>query len=705
MGRDHLILLLLLAACAAPVARRDERRVPRGWTLDTSEQDIRAVNVREQKAFGEGKVIRADDFSAESLTTEATLSSADGKKQIEHLSQEFNKLLCINQALKEAIEVLEDQRCFATLKAVEELEVHVSTSVSAMRKADKWPEFKVELGGSDDGEFAWASALDGGTVVFRKMFPVKKKDGKVHDYYNMEEILQGIKLVLNSEDRTNYINDYVEFKESFGGTFCAERRWGSVFGCKKGKTLTMKKNFSVETNRLHIDRVEIYMYFADDDRPYKVFASHSSRREPLVILDNIVRSYSVAGFKNNPHWLLHYYSAACDMWQKDHDGSEFGQYIWNKYIKQKNNSSINIYASPLRCAGVGAVPAEVAPEIPEINTSDKSLDLDDINQWLNDNKDRFKPHVNSSKAACQPRTAAVIMTEAIEQKKCGKEPQPPLAVPEDLDSWSATRLSRGATYLEGKNNDYKISNEGLVTDINNITGSGCFYEKKLLGGIKVKISGQMLVNVGGKLMTRRQANECIFKSTTDGLAVEDGNYVYINLGFNTQSYPIITHNSGVQEDGRFAIDAGLILDTYTKNFNLQDIRFVHLEKTAHEMFFTHEDLDSATHDRIWSPPWGGRVDPTVTTASVLVEQGIVALSSIELIFDGDVIYQRGSPPPPRAEGEEAGEIDCNEDKAEVLDALFVLTSSSNVWMDYNVHGNDAWDKYRDEKDHHCVEEE
>lgn len=694
MFSARLILLVLICACAAPVSRRDDRRVPRGWTIDTSKQDPSAIKIIEQKAFGEGKVVLTDNFSADNLTTEATLSSTDGKKQIKHLIEEYNKLLCINKELEDAIKELEDKRCFRTSRAVERLEVHVSTSIGALRKEAEWPEFKVDIGTQN---FHYTPALDGGTVIFRKKFKLEKKDGKIQDYYNMEELLDGITLVLNNNEKgqNEYINDYVEFEESFGGKFCVKRDWWTFqVVCKKEET--MKTSVSIETNRLHIDRVEIYLYFADDDRPYKIFASNSSTQNPLTILGNVVRSYTVKGFKNNPHWLLHYHSAKCDAWQEDHDDSVFGKYIWDNYIKKNNLGSINIYASPLHCAGTSTVPAYVEPAIPEIGSPN---DDDYIEKWLSDNADKFKPHVNNSKAECQPRTAAVIREEAIEQKKCGKEPEQPLEVPENLDTWKSEPINKKVTYLKGENNNLKISNEGLSAGIDTETGSSCFYKKPLLGGIGVKITGQMLVNVGGKLMTRGRANECFFGDVENlkGGAVDD-NQVYINLGLNKQSYPIIALNSGIGQDDRFNIDEGRILETYTKNFAMRDISFVHLEKTVSEKFFTYENMNSLTYDKIFG-------DTTVDGVSVAVEQGIVAIHHIELSFNDNVIYSFGSPPEPREadEGTDTG-INCEENDINKY-LKIVLTNSNNVWVDYNVQGNEKWTDYRDKEDYSCVEEE
>ena len=112
----RLTVLILLCACAAPILHRDTRRTPRGWTIDTSNQDLRAANIREEKAFGEGKIIEADDLSGESLTREAKLVSGDSKEQLSQLIKDFNKLLCVNNALEQAILDAEDRRCFAKSK-------------------------------------------------------------------------------------------------------------------------------------------------------------------------------------------------------------------------------------------------------------------------------------------------------------------------------------------------------------------------------------------------------------------------------------------------------------------------------------------------------------------------------------------------------------------------------------------------------------
>lgn len=710
MFSKHIVLLALICACAVPIDNRGQR-VPRGWTLDTSKQEIGAINVREQKAFGESKIIRADDFSAESLTTEATLSPADSKEQLKHLIEKYNKLLCANNALKETKLKFEDERCFRTLRAVEQLEVHVSTSVSALRNESKWPEFTVELGGMDEGfyrgeEPIYAHALDGGTVVFRKMFPIEKVGDKIEDYYNMVELISEIKLILktteNDSDETNDetskyvpINDYVVVEESFGPEICIERKWIELkLNCIDSSKKQQQTDYTIETNRLHIDRVEIYLYFANDDRPYKVFASHSSAQEPLAILDNIVRDYSIVGFENNPHWLLHYHSAKCDAWQGDHDGSEFGDYIWDYIDNPKKQALIDIYSSPLRCTGTITVPIYAEPEIPKLNGNDD----DAIEAWLKDNKASFKPHANNNKSECQPRTAAVIKKEAMEQNKCGKEPAKPMPVFKDLDTWSAARLSNAVRKTQDAirdgNEGLEPSNETYITEINRLTGSGCFYEKQLLGGIEFAIAGQMLLNVNGMLMTRHMAEEKIFNDKPLELPdIIDKNHVYINLGFNAQSYPVnVSINSRTGESHVKEI----INEDYTRNFALRDIGFVHLEKTAHEDFFSYATISKVIHDKFWSP-WGGwREDKAVPTASATIEQGIIAIHGIELKFNDDVIYSLGSV----SDSTSAGTANENG----VFPAKFMLTSSNNVWIDYNLRGNEAWTKYRDKTDH-CTGEE
>ena len=686
----QVTLVLLLCTCAAPIARQDGRRVPRGWTLDASKQELAAVNIREQQAFGEGKIIRADDFDADSLTNEAPLTQTAGKAQLKSLIKTYNQLLCINTALEETVKEHQAKRCFATDRDIKELQVHVATSVSALRKEGQWPEFKVALGGKDAGVFAWAHALDGGTVMFRKMFPVKQ-EGKDIQGYNMKEAIREITLELRTDERINehgYINDYVLFKDSFGSEFCVEERWRWLGGCRK--ETTMQEQVIIETNRLHIDRVEIYLYFADDDRPYKVYASRPSAQEPLVILDNIAQQYSVAGFKNNPHWLLHFYSSRCEAWQEDHDGTKFGEYIWDNYIKQ-DADPIDIYQTPLHCAGAATVPVYDEPVIPEIK------DTDELDGWLAANADNFKPHDNNNQSECQPRTAAIIKQEALDQGKCGKNPETPLAEPLDLDTWSAARLSQAVIDQENSNNPLEISNEKFATDLDKITGSGCFYAQPLPGGIQVKITGQRLVNVGGKLMTRQRANTCIFTEIGGIGMPSNKNNVYINLGLNATSYPIIVNNSGKEADGRFSFEgdeAVVIKEAYTKNFALRDIQFVHLEKTARAEFLSYKSVSTVTHKQFL--PW--QDERSVGAVSRLVEQGIVAISSIALKFDGNVIYQRGSSPP--VEDSDTN-IDCY--KNDVLDALFVLNNSNNVWVDYNMHGNDAWVAYRDEQDHCATE--
>ena len=700
------LVLFLLCTCAAPILHRN-RRVPRGWTLDSSKQDIRAVNIREQKAFGEGKTIVADNFSSENLTTEASLSPNEGKASFRYLVAEYNKLKCKDMALEDALNDAQDWHCLAKRRVVEKLEVHVATSIGAMRSDKSWPLFSVRLGspGEPPEGLGEVPAVDGGTIIFRKNFAIDEKD-KTHGP-SMEDVVKQITFKLEASEV-----GYVKLKDYFGKEYCPERHWSRAWICKEDKT-TSQQNYLVSTNTISIDSVEIYLYFIDDKRPYKVFASDTSMAEPLVYLDKNMTEYQVAHFKNNPHWLLHYNSRSCETWgDAKHDGSKFGEYVWKNYIAKKNNTEPIAYTS-FECAGASHVPVYVNPTIPEIEISKKNgLTPENVAEWQNDQADSFKPSANRSKPECQPRTAKIIAKEAEEQNKCGEEREDSkkLVVPSDIDSWTAERLTQRVRDMEKENADLSGSIVGLTTDLDTITGSGHFYETKLINGIQVKITGQLLVNVGGQLMTRKRA-VCIFNHNSN-LGEARDNPVYINLGLNAPSYPIIPQFSGDdQSGGRYPPmtltddQLPIITDVYTQNFAVRDIRFLHLSKKADSSFFATRSIQTAVADAYWNIL--GAKDIEVSGISIDVEYGIVAIHSIELIFDAKPIYKLGTAYTEKEwEAVELKANKCNkDDKTDVLKPLFVLTSRNDAWTDYGLRSNSEWVKFRDEVDHSAEEEE
>ncbi len=686
--RRALVLLLWLCACAAPVAR-EGRRVPRGWTLDSSKQDIAAVNVREQKAFGEGKTIKVDNYSSESLTTAATLSPNDGKEQLRALVAAYNKLKCKDTALEAALNEYQDWHCLATRRIVEKLEVHVSTSIGAMRAAEHWPLFRVKLGTSGQNDFGKVPAVDGGTIVFRTTFALDEAE-PTHGY-NMQEVVKQITFELTNAAA------FTALKERFGREFCADGSWFS--GCGAGQSKTQQRSYYIATNTVIIDRVEVYLYFVDDERPYKVFASDTSSAKPLARLDQINQHYSIANFKNNPHWLLHYHSRRCKSWgDKNHDGSDFGKYVWDNYIAKENPNTIDVYTQ-LTCAGTSHMPVYVDPEIPAIDNISKD---DAVAAWVEENASSFKPSANRREPECQIRTAKVIVQEAEDQNKCGVTEEQELQVPSDLDSWTAERLKSKAVDMQKANNELEISAEGKITDLNAITGNGCFYEQPLLAGIQVEITGQRLVNVGGRLMTRKRAEECIFKRGSQ-LGEPRDNPLYINLGLHELSYPIIIADSGEVENGKFSYTGEGKLhigEGYTEKFALRDVLFLHLARQQNSSVFVKERvIETTDRDGFLSNTSG------VDLLSTSVEYGVVAVHSIELIFNGSTIYKVGSP---YTDSQWAGLNDdrgrCDFSTSDVLESLFILTDSNSAWSDYGLRSNAAWVKWRDEVDHCAVKE-
>ena len=702
MVSTRWLVLFLLCTCAAPISTRN-RRVPRGWTLDSSKQDIRAVNIQEQKAFGEGKIIAADNYSSESLTTEASLSPNEGKASFGYLVDEYNKLKCKAMALEDALNDAQDWHCLAKRRVVEKLEVHVATSVGAMRSDKHWPLFSVNLGSPDPDKdekvvgLGEVPAVDGGTIIFRKNFEIEEDD-KTRGH-SMEEVVRQITFKLDASEAR-----YIELKNYFGREYCTERKWWGR--CKEEKT-TSQQSYLVPTNTISIDSVEIYLYFVDDERPYKVFASDTSMAEPLVYLDKIMPVYSIANFKNNPHWLMHYNSRSCETWgDAKHDGSKFGKYVWENYIAKKD-ATTPINYNNLECAGASHVPVYVEPEIPEIKINkNQGLTSEDIAAWQEKQADSFKPPANRSKPECQPRTAKIIVKEAEEQNQCGgeREDSKKLIVPSDIDSWTAERLTQRVSDMQKENGNLVASIAGLTTDLNKITGSGHFYETELINGVQVKITGQQLVNVGGQLMTRERASKCIFSGNSD-LGEPRDNPVYINLGLNAPSYPIIPQFSGDERQGKFPIvlpdpkQLPLIPDVYTENFALRDIRFLQLSKKADNSFFATRAVATTRVDNLF-----GSDTMTHKETSIDVEYGIVAIHSIELIFDAKIIYELGTAYNDQKWTAVLPKTNKCDENSDVLSPLFVLTSRNSAWTDYGLRSNPAWVKFRDEIDHGAEED-
>ena len=314
---------------------------------------------------------------------------------------------------------------------------------------------------------------------------------------------------------------------------------------------------------------------------------------------------------------MHFYSKSCEAWgDGKHDGSDFGKYVWKNYIAKKSKTPIQV-----ECAGASHVPIYVEPEIPDIPIANKAFGLSDgeINTWVVAQANSFKPPADNSEAKCQVRTAKVIEQEVEEQKKCGTEHKE-LLVPDDLDSWTAERLSNGVREMERRNNELEFSITGKITDLNKITGSGCFYEKKLLTGIQVKITGQELVRVSGELMTRKRANTCIFKEDNAGLGTPPANPIYINVGLNALSYPIIPTAIGEEQNGRHPLTTASMQNVrtidkaYTQNFALRDLRFINLSKKPHIDFMQKRTIESENMGR-WREAYGGEHGQSVPTAT------------------------------------------------------------------------------------------
>ena len=228
-----------------------------------------------------------------------------------------------------------------------------------------------------------------------------------------------------------------------------------------------------------------------------------------------------------------------------------------------------------------------------------------------------------------------------------------------------------------------MSTISYTTRLDMETGNGCFYEKKLLSGIQVEIYGQSLVSVGDKLMTHRKAQECYFAKGS-GLEPKSSQ-IYINLGLNAASYPIIAEAVGGNNDV-IALKELYLNPTYTENFALRHISFLRLARRADMGLLKQVATKAVTHYKLWG-------DKKIDGQSVTVETGIVAVSRIVLKFSDKVIYELGTPLIADTEEESEGDSDNrigDLDKycrtSDVIKALFILSNRNLQWMDYEV----AW---------------
>ena len=642
---------------------------PRGWTVDKSSGDVTAA-----KAFDQGKTLDVDSFnSEEGITTKAVMSASDSIENIKANVEKFNKLVSINVALRNALKERQDKTCFVT-KPLKELEVHVHTRLSPLRAYEplddkKWPKITVDLDDESNG-FKHAKVIDGGVIVFSREYqpdPEKKDKKNIEERYSQTiNHLQKIEVKLDDDD-TDRGWVFAEFKEEFGRKHCESRFLGSCEGSySKGKI------YFEEGNKVLIDKVEVRVKLVGDtnNRFYKIFADD----QQTIELSSAVRHYNFDGFRQNPHWVLHAYSSKCDGWSGDHDGSEFAREVWQK-IQDGDRVTNDFFATNFSCVEQRLLPNLVTPQNPSPDITKE----EDRDPWLTNNKP-FAPA--DDKEECQPVTAESIAENA---SGVAVDPKCRLPIPDDLDDRSKENLELLRDIMQKYVSAGEESNAGMKQDFDDLSKSGCFYDKKLTDGIKVEIEGQYLLDVAGQYMTdvKFTAKGQELAATHQGSfmppSINDGVPLYINLGLDKRSYPLIPQFFASGDDSIYISGKKIIDPDYTKNFTVRDISFVHLNRGG-----DYRNEKATISKEYEKSSWHGFANPQEDTAMTIdIEYGIVNIQKIALFLGDDKkpFYKR-----------EAG--NKAENSNGVKGGLFTLNSIVNSWTDYNIKNNLAWNEKR-----------
>ena len=665
----RLFLLFSLTVCAkVPI---DTRGVdtPRGWTVDKSSGDVTA-----SKAFDEGKTLKVDSFdSEEGITTKAVMSASDAVENIKTNIEKFNKLVAINTALRNALKERQDKTCFIA-KPLKQLEVRVHTRLSPLRAYEppddnKWPRITVDLGdgaGAFFGDDQGVKVIDGGVIVFSREFlpdPDKKNKKKEEEKYNYtSNHLQKIEVKLTDTDR-GWV--FVEFEEKFGRKLC-EKRGVFNLGCK-GKFRKGKK-YHDEGNKVLIEKVEVLVKLVGDnnDRFYKIFDE-----EPKIELSSTVLHYSFTGFRQNSHWALHAYSSKCDGWSGDHDGSAFAKEVWGN-IQKGIPITNDLFAANFSCVDQKLFPNLITPQ----NPSPDITIGEDREKWLTNNQPFAPPADSTDKEDCQPVTAESIADDA---SKTAVHPDCRLSIPDDLDDRSEENLDLLRNELQKHVSNGEESNAGMKEEFDDLSRSGCFYDKKLTDGIAVEIEGQYLFDVAGKYMTKGKFKEKFTEATITSKTVP----LYINLGLDNRSYPLGSWSSS-QDDGVIKFDDQQIDPNYTENFKVRDISFVDFNRGGNpEQLIDHVPIETGEWmNSCWTSFFCTQQDGNAV--EIDVESGIVNIQRIALYLGGSdkPFYER------KADNQQVNK------ETGVKGGLFTLNSVVNSWTDYNIKNNQAWNARR-----------
>ena len=428
----------------------------------------------------------------------------------------------------------------------------------------------------------------------------------------------------------------------------------------KGKYRRANRYYE-EGNKVLIEKVEVFVKLVgdDNDRFYKIFDE-----EPKIELSSTVLHYSFDSFRQNLHWALHAYSSKCDGWSGDHDNSKFAKEVWEKIEEGNKRITNDLFSANFSCVDQRLFPSSVTPEKPSPDITTR----EDRDTWLNNNKPFAPP---ASKEECQPVTAESIADNA---SGTTVDPKCRLFIPDDLDDRSEENLEVLRDQMQRYVSAGEESNAGMKEEFDDLSNSGCFYDKELTDGITVEIEGQYLLDVAGKYMTEEK-----FKISKEGPPI-DKVPIYINLGLDNRSYPLM-RDFFEKNDGS-VVERTIDLE-YTKNFKVRDIAFVHLSRGGNSK-------QLAKYLPIEVKEWKESCwlvfscSKKGNAKEIYVESGIVNIQRIALFLDEDEepFYEL-----------EAGNQQENEETG-VKGGLFTLNTIVNSWTDYNIKDNLAWKERR-----------
>ncbi|MDE3269887.1 MAG: hypothetical protein OYH77_06350 [Pseudomonadota bacterium] len=657
----RVALTIVLLSCSP--STEDSVRVPENWTLDKNAMhtDLRdgLLSESEKHAF---ELIAAEyrNSDADGIE-EGVVAPADNLEAIAEILDSYHEAIAINKTLWQALLDYEDSTCFQRRK-LKRLEVHLRARAGFQRQAQDFPEVELKLGLANQKDQT-AEIIDGGATVYASDFAEPRLN-------SMGDIAQITFKRLNA-------STYDEVDYPYGQGYCTERAlWGTGW-CKKDHTVYDEDTYYIEGQTVIIDGVDIYAQYPNDSRKYLIYSSLPAEN-PLATLSGITPIYSVPSFRNNPHWVLHYHSANCDGWSNaNHDGSDFGREIWDKYASKGKPIGSNAERKIIACkdkriTGITVMPPEL------VETVDELADKLPANVW-----DKSLPELRTdSRHTCDPIDVNDLIKEA-------KEKVDTLVLDADRLKFDFSAdyepevLQEKRTYL-AQQLDTFISNSSAIDNYNANFQIGCFYDRELVDGINVEVDGQVLVGIAGRFYSEKEARGQVSDNLDDTSKI-DTSQLFIGFGYaDALAYLGDVEGEGddVKDDGTFT-QTFTVDPKFTKNFSLRDLTYVHLARNFADNFF--QTLTSQTIFR--DDFWGQGKDININ--NLQIERRVLSIRRLQLSIgkEGDsnnpkqVIYKQ------QAAGDEPNDYG-------VLPSLFILTNTSSAFTDFGLKGNKRWREYR-----------